>query len=113
VYDHVGTVGCLDYRIARLQIRMDNLGTGRESIRSRGRPDDRSDPMAGEPGTPDNRSSDRSFRAKDDELHVLPTAPSANKSAAASIGISTYVHDACTRPAYAGLATVSRLDPPR
>ena len=92
---------------------MDNLRTGREPIRSSRRPDDGSDPMAREPGTPDNRPSNRSFRAKDDELHVWPTAPSANKADATSIGNSTYVHDACTRPAYAGLATVRRLDPLR
>ncbi len=92
---------------------MDDLGTGRESIRSSRWPDDGSDPMAREPGTPDNRPSDRSLRAKDDELHVLPTAPSANKADGTSIGNATYVHDACTRPAYARPATVGRLDPPR
>src|SRR5881409_3626130 len=57
--------------------------------------------------------SNRSFRAEDDEPHVLPTAPSANKAAAEPTEISTYVHDACTRPAYARLATVNRLAPPR
>src|SRR2546427_4039965 len=86
---------------------MEDLRTGGESIRSGRRPDDGSDPMPREAGPPGDRPANRSFRAEDDDQHVSPTAPSADKPDATSIGFSTYVHDACTRPPYGRVATVS------
>src|SRR3989475_10501693 len=86
---------------------MEDLRTGGESIRSGRRPDDGSDPMPREAGPPSDRPANRSFRAEDDDQHVSPTAPSADKPDATSIGFSTYVHDACTRPPYGRVATVS------
>src|SRR3989449_3165130 len=80
---------------------------GGESIRSGRRPDDGSAPMPREAGPPGDRPANRSFRAEDDDQHVSPTAPSADKPDATSIGFSTYVHDACTRPPYGRVATVS------
>src|SRR5881409_1661256 len=86
---------------------MEDLRTGGESIRSGRRPDDGSDPMPREAGPPGDRPANRSFRAEDDDQHVSPTAPSADKPDATSIGFSTYVHDACTRPPYGRVAAVS------
>src|SRR2546426_9385206 len=86
---------------------MEDLRPGGESIRSGRRPDDGSDPMPREAGPPGDRPANRSFRAEDDDQHVSPTAPSADKPDATSIGFSTYVHDACTRPPYGRVATVS------
>src|SRR2546427_6111940 len=63
--------------------------------------------MPREAGPPSDRPANRSFRAEDDDQHVSPTAPSADKPDATSIGFSTYVHDACTRPPYGRVATVS------
>src|SRR3989442_4283325 len=90
---------------------MEDLRTGGESIRSGRRPDDGSDPMPREAGPPGDRPANRSFRAEDDDQHVSPTAPSADKPDATSIGFSTYVHDACTRPPYGRVATVSGSTP--
>src|SRR3989441_10542850 len=63
--------------------------------------------MPREGAPPSDRPANRSFRAEDDDQHVSPTAPSADKPDATSIGFSTYVHDACTRPPYGRVATVS------
>src|SRR2546426_11227261 len=63
--------------------------------------------MPGEGAPRGARPANRSFRAEDDDQHVSPTAPSADKPDATSIGFSTYVHDACTRPPYGRVATVS------
>src|SRR3989442_11825775 len=92
---------------------MEDLRTGGESIRSGRRPDDGSDPMPREAGPPSDRPANRSFRAEDDDQHVSPTAPSADKPDATSIGFSTYVHDACTRPPYGRVAAVRGSTPPR
>src|SRR3989442_10029418 len=86
---------------------MEDFRPGGESIRSGRRRDDGSDPMPREAGPPGDRPANRSFRAEDDDQHVSPTAPSADKPDATSIGFSTYVHDACTRPPYGRVATVS------
>src|SRR3989442_14906988 len=86
---------------------MEDFRPGGESIRSGRRPDDGSDPMPREAGPPGDRPANRSFRAEDDDQHVSPTAPSADKPDATSIGFSTYVHDACTRPPYGPVSTVS------
>src|SRR3989442_3528420 len=64
-------------------------------------------PRPGEGARRGDRPANRSFRAEDDDQHVSPTAPSADKPDATSIGFSTYVHDACTRPPYGRVATVS------
>ena len=92
---------------------MDDLHPGGESVLRRRRPDHRADLLTREPSTPDDRPSDRSFRAKHDNLHAGPTAWSADKADGRGSGESTYVHDACMRPPYAGVATVNRLDPSR
>src|SRR2546425_2014509 len=63
--------------------------------------------MPREGAPPSDRPANRSFRAEDDDQHVSPTAPSADKPDATSIGFSTYVHDACTRPPYGRVAAVS------
>src|SRR3989442_9775959 len=81
--------------------------TGGKWILPGRRPDEGSDPMPREGGPPGDRPANRSFRAEDDDQHVSPTAPSADKPDATSIGFSTYVHDACTRPPYGRVATVS------
>src|SRR3989475_10703373 len=80
---------------------------GGDSPRPGGRRDAASAPMPREAGPPSDRPANRSFRAEDDDQHVSPTAPSADKPDATSIGFSTYVHDACTRPPYGRVATVS------
>src|SRR2546422_7987707 len=83
------------------------LRPGGKSLLPGRRPDEASDPIPGEGGPRGDRPANRSFRAEDDDKHVSPTAPSADKPDATSIGFSTYVHDACTRPPYGRVATVS------
>src|SRR5437867_7487436 len=108
VDDEVGAPGRRDDRFLGLQIGMDDLHPGGESVLPRGRPDHRADLLTREPSTPDDRPSDRTFRAKHDNLHAGPTAWSPDKADGRGSGGSTYVHDACTRPPYAREATVSR-----
>src|SRR3989454_8028487 len=79
---------------------------GKRSRPGRGRDAARA-PRPPEAGRAGDRPANRSFRAEDDDQHVSPTAPSADKPDATSIGFSTYVHDACTRPPYGRVATVS------
>src|SRR2546427_2265757 len=86
---------------------MEDPRPGGEPTRPARRRADGPDPSPGEGAPPSDRPANRSFRAEDDDQHVSPTAPSADKPDATSIGFSTYVHDACTRPPYGRVATVS------